>query len=485
MENSQLFDVSFNSGTLFSFIAYYLLLISIGIYSARFSSTGITEFFLGGRQMKRFVVALSAVVSGRSAWLILGVSGMAYSRGVSAIWAVVGYILVELFLFIFVAGRLRTETEQLQSITIPDYLETRFNDRSGILRIVSVFIILIFMVAYVAAQFSGGGKAFHASFDMPYAWGIALTTGIVLVYTILGGFFAVSVIDMIQAICMILALVILPAVAIIEFGGFNLMLSALNQLRPDLLDPMALTAGAFIGFIGIGLGSPGNPHILVRYMSIDDPAQLRISAVIGTIWNVVMAWGAIYIGLIGRALYPTQQLLPGADTEQLYPFLAQNHLHPLLFGLVLASIFAAIMSTADSQLLVAASAVVRDIYQNLIKKNVELPQQRLVFFSRIAILVLVVVALLLAITAEKLIFWLVLFAWGGLGASLGPAILLTLFWKKTTKWGVLAGLVTGTLIVVIWNQVAGLKNIVYELIPAFFVSMLMVVIVSLCTRNSN
>lgn len=471
--------------TLISFILYYVLLIGVGVFYAKFSSSGMNEFFLAGRQMRRFVVALSAVVSGRSAWLLLGVSGMAYTRGVSVIWTVIGYILIELLLFLFLAPKFRRETERLDCLTLPDYFEARFKDHSGMLRILSVTIILIFMITYVAAQFSGGGKAFHGSWGISTNWGIVLTMGIVLLYTILGGFKAVSVSDMIQAVFMLLALVVLPIVAILKYGGIQIMLDMLGQLDPKLIDPTALSVGALIGFLGIGLGSPGNPHILVRYMSIDDPKQLRVSAVLGTVWNVIMAWGAIYVGLIGRVMYPMVDLLPGADTEQLYPFLAQHHLSPVLFGLVLASIFAAIMSTADSQLLVAASSVIRDIYQKIIKKNESLSQKELVRLSRFTILILVILAYLLAITAEDLVFWLVLFAWGGLGASIGPPIILSLFWKRTTRWGVAAGLLAGTLTVIIWNQVPALKSLVYELIPAFLLSTLFVIVVSLLTRKPS
>ena len=211
--------------------------------------------------MNRIVVALSAVVSGRSAWLLLGVTGMAYIQGASAVWAVVGYITVELFLFLFLAPRLRRETEKMDDLTIPDFFESRFNDKSGLLRVVSVGIILIFMIAYVAAQFKGGGKAFSASFGLSEFHGLLLTAGIVLIYTILGGFVAVALTDVIQAVLMILALIILPIVTVIDIGGWHIVTDVLHQISPQFLDPFALGAGALIGFLGIGLGSPGNPHM--------------------------------------------------------------------------------------------------------------------------------------------------------------------------------------------------------------------------------
>ncbi len=470
---------------LLSFLGYLIIIVLIGIFSRKFSSKGIGEFFLGGRKMNRFVVALSAVVSGRSAWLILGVTGLAYVRGVSVLWAVAGYITVELFLFLFLAPSLRIQTEQYESLTIPDYFEARFEDRSGLLRVVSVVIIFVFMTAYVAAQFKGGGKAFSASFGMSETEGILLTAFIVFVYTVLGGFLAVSLTDMIQALFMIFALMILPIIAIVHMGGWDEVATALSLQDLAILDPLALSAGALIGFLGIGLGSPGNPHILVRYMSIDDPKQFKISALVGTIWNVLMAGGAIVIGLVGRAYYPDITMLPNADRENLYPLLAQDHLHPLLFGMVLASIFAAIMSTADSQLLVASSSVVRDIYQKLIKKGESFDEKRMVRMSRGVVLILVCFSILLGYLAADWIFWLVLFAWGGLGASLGPTLILSLFWRRTSRLGVLAGLISGTAVTIIWKSTPALSGIVYELVPAFLISTILTVLISLLSKRNR
>ncbi|MCP2599271.1 sodium/proline symporter, partial [Candidatus Aminicenantes bacterium AC-335-B20] len=455
MENVSQIAIHANPLAILSFIFYLAIIVAIGVLATKFSSAGISEFFIGGRKMKEFVVALSAVVSGRSAWLLVGVTGMAYIRGASAIWAVAGYIIVELFLFLFLAKRLRRYTEKMDNLTIPDFFESRYKDKSNVLRIISVVIILIFMVAYVSAQFNAGGKAFGASFGLGEFNGVLVTALIVLAYTMMGGFLAVSLTDMVQAFFMIIGLLILPVIAIIKLGGWSDVLTALSTIDPEVLgsfsiDPFALSAGGIIGFLGIGLGSPGNPHILVRYMSIDDPRALRKSALIGTVWNTLMAWGAIYIGIVGRAYYPAKNLLPNSDPENLFPYLASTHLHPILFGIIIASIFAAIMSTADSQLLVAASGVVRDIYQKIMVKGKEISQKKLVLLSRVVIILLVVIALILGAVASQLVFWLVLFAWAGLGASFGPTIILSLFWKRTTKQGVIAGFISGTLITIIW-----------------------------------
>jgi SSS family solute:Na+ symporter len=458
-----------------AFVAYLVLVVGIGIYATRFSSAGVAEFFIGGRRMNRFVVALSAVVSGRSAWLLLGVTGMAYAMGPSAAWAVVGYIVVEVFLFLYYAPRLRRFSARYDCITVPDFYAAR-------LRALLVVVILLFMVGYVASQFVGGGKAFAAGFGLSPTTGVLLTAGIVLVYTMLGGFLAVSLTDMMQACFMIFALVLLPVVAIADRGGLGVVLQELATLDPAMVNPFALSVGAGIGFLGIGLGSPGNPHILARYMSIDDPAQLRYTAVVGTVWNVVMAWGALFIGLVGRVYFPDAAMLPQGDTESLYPLLAQQHLPPVLFGVVVASIFAAIMSTADSQLLVAASAVVRDLYEKVWHRGETIPQERLVFLSRATVVLLVALAVGFGLAADQLVFWLVLFAWAGLGASLGPTSILALFWRRTTKAGVIAGIVTGTATTIVWYLVPALKSRMYELVPAFLLTLVATVVVSLVTR---
>lgn len=482
MEKTAQLSVQFDLYTTAAFVGYLLLIVGVGFYSTRFSSKGISEFFIGGRKMNRVVVALSAVVSGRSAWLLLGVTGMAYSSGPSAIWAVAGYIIVELFLFLYYARRLRNFSGKRNCITIPDFFSERFSDKNGVLRTLLVVIFLIFMIGYVSAQFVAGGKAFASGFGLEMNTGILITATIVLLYTVVGGFLAVSLTDMFQAAFMLIALVLLPIIAIANIGGLAEMMQQLTLIDVAYIDPFAVSIGAAIGFLGIGLGSPGNPHIMARYMSIDDSKQLRTAAVVGTVWNVLMAWGAVFIGLAGRVYFPDVAMLPDSDTENLFPMLAQLQLHPALFGIVLASIFAAIMSTADSQLLVAASSVVRDIYDKQIKKGEEVSQNKLVLYSRIVVAALVLISLLFGFVATDLVFWLVLFAWAGLGASLGPTSILALYWKGTTRSGVIAGLFTGTLVTILWYYIPVLKNSLYELIPGFAAAMTVTWLVSLFTK---
>ena len=464
-----------------AFVGYLFLLLVIGVYSSRFSSQGVSEFFVGGRRMNRFVVALSAVVSGRSAWLLLGVTGMAYALGASALWAVSGYTTAEFILFLTYARRLRHFSEAHDCVTLPDFFAARFGDEDGRLRLTLACVILVFMVVYVSSQFVGGGKAMAASFGVAPNTGILITAAIVLGYTMMGGFLAVSLTDTLQAVFMMIGLVILPIVAISHGGGWGPVLAELRAYDPAFVDPVSLGFGAWLGFVGIGLGSPGNPHILVRYMSIRDPEQLKWAAWVGTSWNVVMGAGAVLVGMSGRVYFPEVEMLLAGDTENLYPMLAQSHLHPILFGVVVASIFAAIMSTADSQLLVAASAVVRDVYQKVVRKGVEVPRERLVLLSRSMVALLVGVALVLGWLAEDLVFWLVLFAWAGLGAALGPASILALYWRGLTRAGVFAGLLTGTIVTFVWNLTPTLDALLYELIPAFALAFAAAVLVSRVT----
>jgi sodium/proline symporter len=487
MEDPKSLIVHVGDQALYAFIGYLILIVLVGLLAARFSSRGISNFFIGGRQMNMFVVAISAVVSGRSAWLLLGLTGMAYTMGISALWAAAGYIVAEFFLFFFYAPRIRRFSERLDCITVPDFFEERFADRSGLLRAIVAVIIIVFMVAYVSAQFVAGGKTFSAGFELTPQQGILLTAAIILFYTVMGGFLAVSVTDTIQGIIMIVALLVLPAISIIHLGGFLSFYEQASLIPTpggSFVNIFSLGTGVMIGFLGIGLGSAGNPHIVARYMSIKDPSKLKMTAIVGTTTNILMALGALLTGIAGRIYYPELAMLPLEDSENLYPTLASQHLHPVMFGIVISSIFAAIMSTADSQLLVAASAMVRDIYEKMIHKGKIINQQKLVFISRWIVVGLVFISLILAFVAEDVVFWLVLFAWAGLGAALGPTSILALFWQNATRNGVIAGILSGAVSVIIWNRIPILKSFMYELVPAFFIAFAVTIIVSKFTAKA-
>ena len=463
--------------------------ILIGFLTLR-KTKNQSDFFVGGRRMDKFVVALSAVSSGRSAWLVLGVSGMAYLRGTGAVWAVVGYIVAEMFQFIYIGRKLRTHTEAFSSITLLDYFESRYKDRKHIIRITGAVIIAIFLTAYVAAQLNAGAKALSIALDLPIIITLVISTVLILVYMILGGYIAVAYNDVVRAILMLLGLVVFPVYGLIKIGGLTVLLETLAKLNPAFIDPFSLGFGVIIGYLGIGLGSPGQPHIVVRYMSIDDPEKLRLAAVIGTIWNVIMAWGAVFIGLLGRFVVPVIEELPYKlpdknPQEIIYLVLSSEFFGPILYGLLVGGIFAAILSTADSQLLVVASTFVRDLYEKIIKKDSESDEARKLKLSRYIVLLSGILALVLAYFAKETIFWLVLFAWGGLGASFGTAVIFSLYWKRTTRQGIVAGMITGTVVIVLWKIFLKEPTGLYELIPAFFLSALALVIVSLLTREKS
>lgn len=470
-----------------AFIIFLLTLslpILIGFITIKKTKNQL-DFFVGGRTMNKFVVALSAVSSGRSVWLVLGLSGMAYTLGPGAVWAAVGYILAEMFQFIYIGRKLRSDTETYNSITLLDYLESRFQDSKQMIRITGTIIISIFLTSYVAAQFNGGAKALSTALNLPLIVSLIISGILILIYMILGGYIAVAYNDVVRAVIMLIGLVIFPIYGLIKIGGLKHLLNILSQLNPALVDPFSLGLGVTIGFLGIGLGSPGQPHIVVRYMSIDNPDKLRLAAVIGTVWNVVLAWGAVFIGLLGRALIPSVKSLPGKDPEMVYLVLSSEFFGPIFYGLLVGGVFAAILSTADSQLLVVASTFVRDLYEKILKKDIQIDEIRKLKLSRYVVLIAGILALALAYIAKDLVFWLVLFAWGGLGASFGTSLIFSLYWKKTTKYGIVAGMVTGTLVTIIWKLVIKRIFNLYELIPAFILSAFAIVIVSLLTNKKK
>ncbi|MBD3897678.1 sodium/proline symporter [Halomonas sp. ML-15] len=488
--------------TLLVFGAYLVFLVIIGLASSKKSAGGLEDFFLAGRNLNKWTVALSAVSSGRSGWLILGVSGMAFLSGFQAIWAIAGYITAEIVMFFFVARRFREYSQATGSLTIPDLLESRFPGGSKALRVVSALILVFFMVAYVGSQVVAGGTAFSSTMGLSQTGGMWLTAAILLFYVMIGGFHAVSKTDVLQAGFMFASLVILPIIAIINLGGFGPILEAMQTQGAGFVDPFAFSAGAILGLLGIGFGSPGNPHILVRYMSLKNVSEMRQAALISSLWNVIMGWGAVMIGIIGRVYFPEVDMLPDGNHEAIFTSLGQELLSPLLMGVLLVAILAAIMSSADSQLLVGASALVRDIYDKLIHRGEEISQTRLVAYSRLATASIMLLAVLLAFSAETFVFWLVLFAWGGLGACFGPVLLLTLYWKKLTRQGSLWGMLAGLIAVLMGSQQPAwtyaflpdinnlfatiLFGITNAAVPGFLISALVAIVVSQLTyRETN
>lgn len=366
-------------------------------------------------------------------------------------------------------------------MTLLDYFESKFQDNKHLIRWTGIVIILIFITAYVAAQLNAGAKSLSVALDTPFLLSLAISAALIVIYMVLGGFLAVAYNDVIRAIIMIIGLVLFPILTFIKLISLDHLYIILKSLDPHSVDPMALSLGAFAGFIGIGLGSPGQPHIVVRYMSIKESDHLRWSALIGTIWNVLLAWGALFIGLIGKAVVPLSKL-PDGNTEMIYLKLASDFFGPVFYGLLIGGIFAAILSTADSQLMVLSSTIVRDLYEKIIGPKKEIPEKEKIRLARIVIVLAGLFATLLAYLAKDLIFWLVLFAWGGLGASFGSTLILSLYWKKTTRIGIIAGMISGTVITIIWKLFLKTSTGLYELIPAFFGALGMTVLASLLSQ---
>jgi sodium/proline symporter len=466
----------------FSVFCFTLILpIGIGLFALH-KTKDQSDFFIGGRAMGRVVVALSAISTGRSSWLVLGLSGMAYRLGTGAVWAIVGYISVEALQFVYLGKRLRNETQAMGSITLLDYFESRFQDRGHLIRITGAMIIGIFITSYVAAQLNAGAKSLATALDLTFTVSLLISGLLVLVYMVLGGYVAVSYNDVVRAIIMFIGLIVLPIVGVVKLGGLSILTEMLHNLNPEFLNPYSLSGGVIIGFIGIGLGSPGQPHIVVRYMSINDAKNLKHAAVIGTVWNIILGVGAICIGLVGRAVVPELESLPDRDSEMIYLVLSANYFGPVLYGLLVGGIFAAILSTADSQLLVVASTFVRDLYEKVFTKKKQIDENRKLILSRLVVVLSGILAMSLAFAADDLVFWLVLFAWSGLGASLGPALILSLYWKQATRTGIVSGMVTGTLVTIAWKIWFKESTGVYELIPAFFAALFMIVTVSLISK---
>ena len=439
--------------TLVIFGAYLVVTVLIGVWAARRGADDQEDYFLAGRKVSAFAMALSAVSSGRSAWLVLGATGLAWQQGWSALWLFPGYILAEALMFATIGPRLRARSVEVGAVTVPEVLARAPLASPGsrlprLVQAIAGLAIIAFLLTYVSAQLVAGAKTLDTLFDIDgKTWGLVLTAGIVLVYTLLGGYRAVVVTDVVQALLMLAGLLLLPALGLVKVGGFEAMQEGLRALDPGLLE---LNRGglAILGGFAIGLGSLGNPHILVRHMSLDDEAEARSALAYGTLWNVVMAAGALLLGLVGRVLYPELADLGDSGREALYPVLASSLSETYLFagfvGFLLATLFAAIMSTCDSQLLVIASSALRDLLPGRGGRGGLLA-------SRLAVTATLVGAVWMTFGESPLVNNLVLLSWFALGVGFGPAILLLLYDRRTSAAGVLAGVLTGVLgVAAVW-----------------------------------
>jgi len=471
------------SATLIGFITYLLILLVVGFLTFRFNKT-LADYVLAGRRLGVWVVTFSERASGESAWLLLGLPGVVFASGLSELWVVIGCTSGILFSWMFVSRRLRVESENNRALTIPEYFENKYNDTTKIIRTFGTIIIVFFFTFYVCAQFIGAGKVLNVTFGIPQFWGMILGATIILFYTIMGGFMAVAWTDFFQSILMVFTLILLPIIGLIEFGGWDRIVAYVAEAKPAHLSLVGDNIGIYaflsvVSGLSWGLGYMGQPHLLARFMAIDKPNELRKGTVIGISWAVLAFWGALFIGLFGLAIFQTEVI---SDPEKIMPLMATRLLPGWLAGILISGAIAAMMSTADSQLLVATSAVSKDIYNNFINRKAS--EKRLVSVSRLVTFLVGVVAFFIAIFSKDLVFTMVGFAWSGLGSAFGPALFLTLWWRKTTRQGVLAGMMVGTITVIIWHFTPALKALVYELAPGFILAFLTVWIVSLATEKN-
>ncbi|HEC72632.1 MAG TPA: sodium/proline symporter [Thermoplasmatales archaeon] len=472
-----------------AFIVYLIVLVVIGIWTSKFNKT-LDDFLIAGRKLSSWPVAISAEASDMSGWLVLGLPGRAFMYGVSALWIALATGFGTLFNWSFIARRLRRFTEKLHALTIPDFLEARFSDETHVIRGVATSIITVFMVTYVSVQLVASGKILSETFGWDYTSALILSFTIITFYTLLGGFFAVAWTDVFQGLLIVGIMILLPVVGIVKLGGFESILSKISQVDTSLLSPSFGYSGLLLlvflfASMSWFFGYPGQPHILTRYMAIKDEKKIWSSTLIGMVWVIISLWGAVFIGIIGLAFFKG---LP--DPEKVMPLLAMGLLPEWAAGVVIAAITAAIMSTADSQLLVATSSVVEDVYHKLI--NPDASQEKLVKYSRVSVLSLSIVAFLLALQGG-VIYFLVAFAWGGLAASFGPLIILSLWWRRTTKWGAICGMLSGTIFVILWDKLGigvlfsktlSSDLIIPGMLPAFFVSFLVIIFVSFLQRET-
>lgn len=467
---------------LISVSVYMIGMLWIGYYAYKRTSN-LSDYMLGGRNLGPMVTALSAGASDMSGWLLMGLPGAMYATGISASWIAIGLTLGAWANWLWVAPRLRSYTEIANnSITIPGYLENRFDDKSKILRLISGLVIMVFFTFYVSAGMVSGGVLFESTFGISYQTGLIIITAVTVAYTLFGGFLAVSLTDAVQGFIMFLALILVPVVTITTIGGLDTSFTEIRSIDPALLN--IFTGISFLGIVSLfawGLGYFGQPHIIVRFMAITHVQEIKKARRIGMSWMIFSVCGAMFTGLIGLAYYSINGLTLD-DPETIFIVLGEILFHPIITGFLISAILAAIMSTVSSQLLVTSSSLTEDLYKTFFKRHAS--DKELVFIGRTSVLLVSVVALSLAWTKNATILDLVGYAWAGFGASFGPVILLSLYWKRMTKWGALAGMLVGAITVIVWSNV-GLSGFLYEMIPGFMLSLLAVYVVSLMTPKPS
>ena len=477
-------NAAMDTGTIISLSLYFLAMLGIGLYAFKTTKEDSSGYLLGGRQLSPWVMALSAGASDMSGWLVMGLPGAMYLSGLSNLWIAFGLIVGAYLNYLIVAPRLRMYTELASdSITLPAFFENRFEDKTRLLRIISSIVIIIFFTVYTSSGIVGGGKLFESSFGLSYELGLYVTAGVVVAYTLFGGFLAVSMTDFVQGCIMFIALVLVPSVIFIEFDGYSGIKEVITQVDPSRLDWLAgTTTLGIISSLAWGLGYFGQPHIIVRFMAIRSVKEVKIARRIGMSWMLVSLIGAMATGFFGIA-YMAKHNMPLQDAETIFIVLSQVLFHPLIAGFLLAAILAAIMSTVSSQLLVTSSSLTEDFYKAFLKKDAS--EKELVMIGRICVAVVALVAIGMASNRDSSILSIVANAWAGFGAAFGPLVILALYWKRMTFSGALAGIIVGAVTVLFWIYAPitidekSLGSFVYEIVPGVVLSTMAIIGVSL------
>ncbi|NCO02484.1 MAG: sodium/proline symporter PutP [Epsilonproteobacteria bacterium] len=461
---------------LISFLAYMAVMLGIGFYFY-FKTDDLSDFVLGGRSLGPGVTALSAGASDMSGWLLLGLPGMMYSQGIVGSWIAVGLIIGAYLNWHYVAKPLRVYTHHLQdAITIPDYFSNRFNDNGNSLRVVTAVVILLFYTLYTSSGLVGGAKLFEATFHLDYDTALIVGSFIIVSYTFLGGYNAVSWTDFIQGILMMLALAVVPFVVLYDIGGVSEGLRLIESVNPSNLDIFSGTS--IVGILSLlawGLGYFGQPHILVRFMSIRHEDEMHRAKTIGMTWMIVSVVGSLAVGFFGLA-YVVSHGVDLQDSEKIFITLSQLLFNPWIAGFLLAAILAAIMSTIDSQLLVSSSVLTRDIYHVLLRKDAT--DKELVWVGRFTVIAIALIAWYISTDENSSVLKLVAYAWAGFGAAFGPLVILSLYNHSITKNGAIAGMVVGALTVIIYKQLEGGIFDLYELLPGFAAAWIAILVFS-------
>lgn len=465
---------------------YFLLMLGIGVYGYMSTQQDVSGFMLGGRQLGPAVTALSAGASDMSGWMLMGLPGLIFLTGIQGAWIAVGLCIGAYLNYAFLAPRLRVYTEALDdAITIPQYLERRFDDTSHLLRILCSVVIVVFFAIYTTSGVVAGGKLFESVFNLDYQMGVYITAGVVIAYSTFGGFKAVSTTDFVQGCIMLIALILVPYVTMSNTGGLSGVHAELMQFPNDMLSMGNISTLAMISALGWGLGYFGQPHIIVRFMAIRRVNDLGSARRIGMSWMILSITGAVMIGLSGAA-YISANAISLEDPETIFIFLSNAMFHPFVAGFLLAAILAAIMSTISSQLLVTSSSLTEDIYYTFIRPNAS--EYERVIVGRLTLISVALLAIVLAQDKNNSILSLVSNAWAGFGAAFGPVILLSLFWSNMSRMGALLGMASGAITVILWLTLPveingeSLSDTVYELVPAFFIATITAIITSMVSK---